>query len=100
MSLISFTKYALQDLDEIYRFIAEDNIDAADKHSQRLQARWGGLLDQPRMGTKRDDIEQNLRSATEGNYVIFYRILPDGIELVRILHSSRDIRRAFKQMQE
>ena len=100
MSRVSFTKYARQDLDEIYRYIAQDNIDAAGKHNQRLQARWRALLDQPRMGAERDDIEPNLRSVTEGNYVIFYRILPDGIELVRVLQSARETRRAFRQMQE
>lgn len=80
-----------------YRYIAQDNIDAAKKHSQRLQARWLALLDQPRMGSKRDDIEPDLRSITEGNYAIFYRILSDGIELVRVLHSSQDVNQAFAE---
>jgi toxin ParE1/3/4 len=96
VSRVSFTKYARQDLDEIYTYIAQDDIDAADKHSQKLQARWRGLLDQPQMGTKRDDLEPNLRSVTEGNYVIFYRIVTDGIEIVRVLHSSRDIEKIFQ----
>ncbi len=95
MSRLSFTELAAQDLEKIYEYIADDNIDAAVKHRQRLAKRWLALLDQPRIGSKRDDIEPDLRSVTEGNYVIFYRILADGIEVVRVLHTSMDNKRAF-----
>lgn len=95
MSRISFTELAAQDLEKIYEYIADDNVDAAVKHRQRLEKRWYALLDQPRMGTKRDDIEPDLRSVTEGNYVIFYRSLADGIEVARVLHTSMDTKRAF-----
>ena len=71
------------------------HIAAAVKHRQRLEKRWLALLDQPRIGTKRDDIKPDLRSVTEGNYVIFYRILADGIEVGRVLHTSMDNKRAW-----
>lgn len=100
MNRVSFTSYAMQDLGEIYRYIAQDTIEAADKHSQRLQARWRALLDQPRIGTKRDDVEPGLRSVSEGNYVIYYRILSTGIEIVRVLHGSRDANKAFAEAGE
>jgi len=92
---ISFTEPAALDLEKIYEYIAGDNIAAAVKHRQQLEKRWFSLLDQPRMGTNRDEIEPNLRSVTEGNYVIFYRILPDGIEVARVLHTSQDVKGAF-----
>ncbi len=95
MNRILFTEPAAQDLEKIYEYIAEDNIAAAVKHRQRLENRWFVLLDQPRMGTKRDEIEPDLRSVTEGSYVIFYRILPDGIEIARVLHTSQDMNQAF-----
>lgn len=100
MSRVSFTSYARQDLEDIFRYIAQDNTAAAARQIRQLQARWRSLLDQPRMGTKRDELEPTLRSVTEGNYVIYYRTVPEGIELVRVLHTSRDSRRAFNQMKE
>ncbi len=100
MSSIRFTKACKIDLGEIYRYIAQDNVDAADKHRQRLEKRWLALIDHPRMGTKRDDIEPDLRSVTEGNYVIFYRILTTEIEISRVLHSSRDSQRVFAESEE
>jgi toxin ParE1/3/4 len=95
VSRLSFTELAAQDLEQIFEYIADDNIAAAVKHWQRLEKRWCALLDQPRMGTQREDIEPNLRSVTEGNYVIFYRILPDGIEVARVLNASQDLGQAF-----
>lgn len=100
MSRISFTELAAQDLEQIYEHIADDNVAAAVKHRQRLEKRWFALVNQPRMGTKRDEIEPDLRSITEGNYVIFYRILPDEIEIVRVLHAAMDTKRAFGQSEQ
>lgn len=97
MSRIHFTEPGKHDLGEILDYIAKDNLDAAIKHRQRLEKRWLVLLDQPRMGAKRDEIEPNLRSITEGHYVIFYRIVPDGIQVVRVLHGYRDPHRVFAQ---
>jgi toxin ParE1/3/4 len=42
------------------------------------------------MGRPRDDLRQGLRSFVTGRYVVFYRISPDGIEILRALHGSRD----------
>lgn len=39
----------------------------------------------------------NLRSHPHGNYVIFYRPIGDGIEIVRVLHGARDIDAAFTE---
>lgn len=100
MSRIALTEPAAQDLANIYRYIAQDNVAAADKHRQRLEKRWMALLDHPRMGTKRGDLLPDLRSLTEGNYVIFYRIVGDAIQIARILHASQDAKRAFLEMQE
>lgn len=100
MSRISLTGDARQDLKGIYDFIADDNIAAAHKEIRRLQERWRVLLDQPRIGTKRDDIRPDMRSITEGNYAIFYRVVDSGIQIIRVLHTSMDAVRAFKQMQD
>jgi plasmid stabilization system protein ParE len=66
VSRISLTGDARQDLKGIYDFIADDNIAAAHKQIRQLQERWRVLLDQPRIGTKRDDIRPDMRSITEG----------------------------------
>jgi toxin ParE1/3/4 len=36
-----------------------------------------------------------LRSHPAGNYVVYYREMNGGIEIVRVLHGARDVPRAF-----
>ena len=46
------------------------------------------------IGRMRDDLQPDLRSFAAGSYLIFYRPIDDGIEVVRVLHGARDIERA------
>lgn len=82
---------AENDLDEIWWYIAQDNPSNADRFLDQIQERFLALADFPKMGTGRDDLKAGLRSHPVGNYLIFYLPLPDGIEVVRVLHGSRDI---------
>ncbi|MCA9806014.1 MAG: type II toxin-antitoxin system RelE/ParE family toxin [Cyanobacteria bacterium HKST-UBA02] len=92
MTRIRFTPQADRDFIEIYQYIAGDNIDAADQHHKRLRRRCLDLVDQPRSGTKRDEVKPGLRSVTEGDYVIFYRIEGrDNIAVLRVVHAKRDL---------
>lgn len=45
----------------------------------------------PLVGRARPKLAAALRSFPEGRYVLFYRPAPNGIELVRVLHSARDL---------
>ncbi|WP_244443170.1 type II toxin-antitoxin system RelE/ParE family toxin [Bradyrhizobium sp. Ai1a-2] len=45
----------------------------------------------PRAGRAREDLAPKLRSFPVGNYLIFYVPVPDGIEVVRVMHARRDI---------
>jgi toxin ParE1/3/4 len=93
---VRFTSAVIQDLKDIYDYIADDSLDAAARFLKRLQNRWLSLAIHPGIGRKRDDLQRHLRSATEGDYVIFYRRKGEGIELVRILHARRNIEQIFK----
>jgi len=43
----------------------------------------------------RDELAADLRSFPVGRYVIYYRSLPNGVEIVRVLHSARDLNADF-----
>jgi toxin ParE1/3/4 len=47
------------------------------------------------MGTGRDELKSGLRCHPVGNYLIFFFPLEDGVDIVRVLHGSRDIERLF-----
>ena len=49
------------------------------------------FADNPDLGDPRDDILPALRCGIAGSYLIFYRSISGGIQVSRILHSSRDL---------
>jgi toxin ParE1/3/4 len=89
---------AESDLDEIWWCIAQDSPNNADSFLDRIQKQCIVLVDFPHMGTSRDEITTGLRSYPVGNYLIFYFPLDDGIEIVRVLHGSRDIQPLFSHL--
>lgn len=83
------------DIADIWGFIAEDSVIQADAWVDRLDVRLHLLATQPLMGRARDELSPGLRSQPFGRYVIFYEPLSDGIDVVRVIHSARDIESAF-----
>ncbi|WP_373530241.1 type II toxin-antitoxin system RelE/ParE family toxin [Nostoc sp.] len=48
-------------------------------------------LANPKMGRERIDISPLVRSFAVSNYLIFYRLIEEGIEIVRVIHGARNI---------
>jgi len=88
---------ARQDLIEIWRYIADDSGEPrADRYLRRLNDVISYLAQQPLIGRKRPEIpEQGIRSFAAESHVVFYMALDDGIELVRVIHGSQDLERAW-----
>ncbi len=82
---------AFKDLAEIWSFIADDSEANADRFLVALEDKLKLLATQPRMGRQRDELIPGLRSFPYGRYVVFFFSLPDGIDVVRVLHGARDI---------
>jgi toxin ParE1/3/4 len=81
---------ARSDLDEIWFYIAQDNVDAADKFIRVIVSRFPKLAAMPQLGRQREELSPRLRSFPVGRYVIFYRPMEKGIEIARVLHGARD----------
>ena len=95
MKQVRIASAAEKDLEEIWLYIAVDNVDAADKFIDRVLDQLGFLAGTPRMGRSRNDIVPNLRSWPVGNYVVFYRDTAVALEIVRVLHGARDVDSLF-----
>lgn len=80
---------AREDLIELWTHIAADNPSAADRMLDRIEAKLRLLADTPRLGPARPDIAEGLRLFPIRRYVVLYRELPDGIEIVRVVHGMR-----------
>jgi toxin ParE1/3/4 len=80
-----------RDLDSIWSFITVNNPRAADAMIDRLTDTFDMLLTMPQAGRLRHEFRENLRSFAVDNYVIFYVTVPEGIDIVRVVHGRRDI---------
>jgi toxin ParE1/3/4 len=88
---VSRRPLAALDILDIWDHIADDNMTAADRWVDELDKAFGTLATQPTMGRARPELAPDLRSFPFGRYVIFYMPRSDGIDVVRVLHSARDI---------
>ncbi len=95
MPRITRRPLAAADILDIWDHIAEDSIEQADRWVDKLDEKFGLIATQPLMGRARDEIAGDLRSFPFGRYVIFYAGIEDGIDVVRVVHSARDIDAVF-----
>ena len=90
---------AKADIIEIWDYIADDSLVAADLWVDRLDEQFRLLAAQSMMGRARDELAPGVRSFPFGRYVVFYVPLDDGIDVVRVLHGARDIDAVFNPEQ-
>jgi toxin ParE1/3/4 len=86
---------AESDLDEIWLYIARDNIETADNFLEQIEERCLSLSEFPHMGVSREELAPSLRSIAVGSYIIFYMPAVEGIVVVRVLQGMRDIESVF-----
>lgn len=99
MAQVNRRPQAALDILDIWDHIAEDHLDAADRWVDEIGATFELLATQPLMGRKRPELADELRSHPFRRYVIYYLPMKDGIDVVRVLHSARDVDVAFDETQ-
>lgn len=86
---------AVSDSYEIWSYIAKNNKRAADRWIDELNEQYNLLAQQPLIGRQQNHLGIGVRSIPFGRYLIFYKTDHTCIEIVRILHSARDISNHF-----
>lgn len=92
---VRYSRYVQDDVDEIWEYIEERNSEAANKLIFEIAEKFRMLSRNLQAGTRRDDIIAGLRQFPLGNYNIFYFPIENGVEIYRVLHSSRDTVQVF-----
>src|SRR6185295_13525205 len=93
MSRFVLTKAAKSDLGEIFDYIARDNPNAAGRVMEKLRDAMKLLARTPEIGHYRRDLaSEPFRFWSEYSYLVIYRAETRPIQVVRILHASRDVR--------
>ena len=94
MSQFILSPEANRDLDEIWEYIAEDSIDAADRWLAKLEKAINMLAEMPGIGhTRKDLTNKPVLFYPVGRYLIIYRADRQPIEVIRVLSAYRDVSR-------
>lgn len=91
MNDLIYSRAAQGDLQDIWSFVAQDNVVAAEALEQDVREAAERLLELPSLGHRRRDLTpHDLWFLTvRKNYLIVYR-RRQPLEIVRILHGARD----------
>lgn len=95
MASIVKSPRAKRDLLEIWEYIADDSEARADEFIVRFDTKFRLLAERSGLGRPREELAEGLRSFPLGRYVIFFRPVPKGVEIIRVLHSARDLNTGF-----
>jgi antitoxin ParD1/3/4 len=97
MSLYLLTPQAEDDLFDIWSYIAQDNLDAANRVETEIYAACAFLASTPQVGHVRSDLtDRSVRFWTLprfSHYVIVYDPASHPLRIIRILHGATDIPR-------
>ena len=85
------TDQAETDVAEILEYLEERSPQAAELLAKAIDDRCSLLSQLPLMGRTREELAPGLRSVVVEPYVLFYRVTATAVEILRILHGSRDI---------
>lgn len=101
MSSLHWTEQARQDIDDIYDFIARYDRRplSAERVVEALVGACSSYADYYAagsvIGAARPELGEDYRAFTHKRWVVLFRPLDDGIEVMRVLDGSRDYPRLF-----
>jgi plasmid stabilization system protein ParE len=89
---VHWTQTAEKHLDALYSHIARDSSEYANRMVDRLTARSLQIAEFPESGRKVPEFDANqIREVIEGPFRIIYRIKPDQIDVLAVIHGAMDI---------
>jgi toxin ParE1/3/4 len=88
---------AERDYLQIWLYVAERSGQprTADRLLRAFDKKLDLLAEFPRLGQERPELGTDVRTLPVGNYLLIYRPVKDGIELLRVIHGARDLRDVF-----
>lgn len=91
MATLLFSPASDRDIDDIWRYVAQDSEFQADRLITKFREKLQHLAKWNTMGRPRPEFGKDCRSYPFGKYCFFFRPTDDGIEVIRIIHSARDL---------
>ena len=97
MKDIIVTRRAQSDLDDIWYYIAQDNVKAADSLLDTIVESLKPALLFENYGYECSFDGQSIRKIPCGSYLVFFCYTDGGIELLRVIHGARDLQKLTVQ---
>ena len=92
---------ARADLEAIWVYTAEQwGVEQAERYLKGLFGCFEELAANPWLGRERDDVKAAYRSFPQGRHVVFYVVVPAGIEVIGIVHQSADVASHLEEPQK
>ncbi len=101
---VRLTPQARDDIIEGALYIAGDNPAAAERFLAAVERTFKTLADAPQIGATRAFVNPQLQGIrmlpVSGfrNHLVFYRPAGTAVEIIRVLHAARNIKRLFEQL--
>ena len=94
---------AVVDIGEQAEYLAESNLNVAGRFTLAMERAFRRLASMPGIGTLWETPNPQYAGMRIGRirgfkkHLIFYRPIENGIEVIRVLHGARDLKKVFEQ---
>lgn len=88
---------ASQDLNAIADYFVARNIEAGERLLAEFTKKCNNLLNFPNLGRSYEFIRAGMRGVPLDGYIIFYQVVEDGIEVLRVLNGRQDLEALFAE---
>jgi toxin ParE1/3/4 len=97
MSRYLINVVASRDLNEIADYFANNNLEAGEEFFQAFNRKCQQLVAFPNSGKSYANIRADLRGLSVAGYIVFYRLLDDRIEILRVVSGRRNLQDLFRE---
>jgi toxin ParE1/3/4 len=95
MSRCILSPTATKDLDTISDYFCDRNVSAGEKLFEQFVSKCTNLINFPALGRSYEHIRPNMRGVPLDGYIIFYQVVADGIEILRVVNGRQDLEALF-----
>ena len=80
-----------RDIEDIWNYSVERwNVEQAEKYIRQIHTAIEDVANEPQIARSCDHIRRGYWRYPAGSHVLFFRLIDDGIDIIRVLHSRMD----------
>ncbi|MEH2042800.1 type II toxin-antitoxin system RelE/ParE family toxin [Nostoc sp.] len=88
---------ASRDINEIADYFAQTSVEAGERFFSEFNRKCQQLVAFPNSGKSYAKIRPDLRGVSLQGYIVFYKVLDDGIEILRVISGRRNFPSLFEE---